>query len=158
VLPVMIGMFVRASLFKASDWVWVRKFGGMLSDEHVPADKVNAGQKMMFWGMVVILSSVLAVTGLILDFPNFNQTRQTMQISHLIHMGAAMLALVTLSLHVYLGTIGVRGSYRSMRYGYVDEDWAREHHEYWYNDVVTGRAPRGQPPAQPLPHERPVEA
>ena len=33
----------------------------------------------------------------------------------------------------------MRGAYDAMRYGYVDETWAREHHEYWYNDVVVGQ-------------------
>ena len=44
------------------------------------------GQKILFWLMVVILGLTLCVTGLILDFPNFNQTRQTMQIANVIHM------------------------------------------------------------------------
>jgi len=49
--------------------------------------------------------------------------------------------------HIYLGTVGMRGAYEAMRYGYVDETWAREHHEYWYNDVMAGRAPgRPEPP------------
>ena len=41
--------------------------------------------------------------------------------------------------HIYMGTIGVEGAYRNMRYGYVDETWAREHHEYWYEDVKSGK-------------------
>jgi formate dehydrogenase subunit gamma len=39
-----------------------------------------------------------------------------------------------------MGTIGVEGAYGSMKSGYVDEAWAREHHEYWYNDVKAGRS------------------
>ena len=42
--------------------------------------------------------------------------------------------------HIYLGTIGLAGSYRAMRYGYVDESWAEHHHKRWYDDVVAGRA------------------
>ena len=35
-------------------------------------------------------------------------------------------------------------SYRAMRTGYVDETWAKEHHEYWYDKVKSGkRAPTG---------------
>ena len=30
-----------------------------------------------------------------------------------------------------------------MRYGYVDEAWAKEHHEYWYNDVKSGKIKLG---------------
>ena len=89
--------------------------------------------------MVCVLSVVLVVTGLILDFPNFDQTRATMQLANVIHMIAALLAIAMAVLHIYLGTIGMRGAYDAMRYGYVDETWAKEHHEYWYNDVVAGK-------------------
>jgi len=33
----------------------------------------------------------------------------------------------------------MKGAYDAMRTGYVDETWAKEHHEYWYNDVKSGR-------------------
>jgi formate dehydrogenase subunit gamma len=42
--------------------------------------------------------------------------------------------------HIYMGTIGTQGAYQGMREGYVDETWAREHHEIWYNDVRAGKA------------------
>ena len=34
-----------------------------------------------------------------------------------------------------------------MKTGYVDEGWARAHHEYWYEDIKAGRIPaqRTQP-------------
>jgi formate dehydrogenase subunit gamma len=44
----------------------------------------------------------------------------------------------------------VEGAYQAMRTGYVDEVWAKEHHEIWYNDVKSGRHPdaaRGAVPA-----------
>jgi formate dehydrogenase subunit gamma len=48
-----------------------------------------------------------------------------------------------------MGTIGVEGSYQAMRSGYVDETWAKEHHQYWYDDVRSGKraAPGGAIPA-----------
>jgi len=49
--------------------------------------------------------------------------------------------------HIYLGTIGTPGAFEGMRYGYVDETWAKEHHEYWYNDVVSGKVDRGAAPS-----------
>jgi formate dehydrogenase subunit gamma len=45
----------------------------------------------------------------------------------------------------------MKGAFEAMRYGYVDETWAKEHHEYWYNDVVSGKVPRGAPPQQAIP-------
>jgi len=153
VLPVFIVLFVRDNLPKAYDMQWLAKFGGMLDrtgKTHVPTGKFNAGEKALFWLLVCFLSVVLVITGLILDFPNFNQTRWTMQITNLLHLGAAMLAIAMASFHIFLGTIGMRGAYDAMRYGYVDEAWAKEHHEYWYNDVASGKLPRGPEPSVPL--------
>jgi formate dehydrogenase subunit gamma len=42
--------------------------------------------------------------------------------------------------HIYMGTIGVDGALDSMKTGQVDETWAREHHEHWYNDIKTGKS------------------
>jgi formate dehydrogenase subunit gamma len=58
--------------------------------------------------------------------------------------------------HIYLGTIGMRGAYDAMRHGYVDETWAKEHHQYWYDDVVSGKVPRGPEPQAPLAQQRPA--
>jgi len=147
VLPIMIVLFLHENLFRAYDWAWLKKFGGMFTGAHVPAGKANAGQKALFWLMVVGAGITLAVTGLILDFPNFNQTRQTMQIANVVHMIAGLFGAILVSGHIYLGTIGMRGALDAMRTGYVDEAWAKDHHEYWYNDVKAGRVPAGTAPA-----------
>jgi len=52
-----------------------------------------------------------------------------------------VLMMSMFTLHIYLGTIGMRGAYKAMRTGWVDEAWAREHHEYWYEDIVAGKIP-----------------
>jgi formate dehydrogenase subunit gamma len=121
----------------------------MISGEHVPAGKANAGQKILFWVMVVALGLTLCVTGLILDFPNFNQTRQTMQLANMVHLVAGIGATILLAGHIYLGTIGMKGALDAMRTGYVDETWAKEHHLYWYNEVKAGKG--GSAHASPLP-------
>ena len=150
-LPVMIVLFFRENIWRGYDWMWLKRGGGMLTGEHVPAGKANAGQKILFYLMVVILGIALSVSGLILNFPNFDQTRQTMQIANMVHMIGALIAVCLLAGHIYLGTIGMKGAWEAMRYGYVDETWAREHHEYWYNDVMAGRAHRGEvPPVEPV--------
>ena len=140
VLPILIVMFVHENIFRKYDWAWLKKAGGMLTGEHVPSGKANAGQKILFWIMVVACGLTLVVTGLILDFPNFNQTRNTMQIANVIHMIAGLIACILLAGHIYLGTIGMKGALDAMTTGYVDETWAKEHHEYWYNDVKAGKA------------------
>ena len=70
----------------------------------------------------------MRITGLVLDFPNFDQMRAVMILANVIHAIAAVLVVAASLGHIYMGTIGVEGAYGSMRNGYVDETWAKEHH------------------------------
>jgi formate dehydrogenase subunit gamma len=135
----MIITFVRDNAPRAYDWVWVRKGGGLFTGKHVPSGKFNAGEKGWFWIGVTLLGLIVSVSGLVLDFPNFGQGRETMQMANVIHGSAAVLYMVMSIGHIYLGTIGQQGSYDAMRHGTVDETWAKEHHEYWYRDVMAKR-------------------
>ena len=38
--------------------------------------------------------------------------------------------------HIYLGSIGMEGALESMTKGTVEVQWAKEHHDLWYEDVV----------------------
>lgn len=140
-VALMFANFVKDNLPKAYDWLWVRKFGGMFGGrEHVPSGRFNAGEKAWFWLGVTACGIAVSVTGFILDFPNFEQGRGTMQLANVVHAGAALLFIALGLGHIYLGTIGVAGAYEAMRDGRVDEAWAKEHHEYWYQDVIRGPA------------------
>lgn len=139
-VPVFIVLFIRDNLPKARDFEWLVKFGGLLSDTHVPSGRFNAGEKIQFWGLVVALSSISALSGLILLFPNFEQTRSTMQVANVVHIGAAMFSVAMAIGHIYMGAIRTKGAFEAMRYGYVDETWAKEHHGDWYEEVRTGRS------------------
>jgi formate dehydrogenase subunit gamma len=80
------------------------------------------------------------VTGLVLLFPNLDQGRVIMQYANIVHAVTAVLFIAMICGHIYLGTVGLEGAWENMRYdGLVDETWAKEHHEYWYNDVMKGR-------------------
>jgi formate dehydrogenase subunit gamma len=150
-LVIFIILFLRDNLPKAYDMLWLRKFGGMLSGEHVPSGRFNAGEKALFWSLVAGLCVVLSISGLVLDFPNWNQGRETMQIANVVHGVCAIFAMAMACFHVYLGTIGMEGAYKAMRTGLVDETWAREHHEYWYNEVKAGTRPEKIVGAAPQP-------
>jgi formate dehydrogenase subunit gamma len=138
---VVVVMWVRDNLPSASDLNWILKAGGLLTGEHVPSGRFNAGQKGWFWIGVAGLGIVMGVTGLVLDFPNFEQGRAVMQQANLIHAIGAVAFIAMGLAHIYIGTIGTEGSYQTMRTGYVDETWAKENHEDWYNDVKAGRIP-----------------
>jgi formate dehydrogenase subunit gamma len=161
-LIVVVITFIKDNFATAADFVWLRKGGGMLGDEHeVPSHRFNAGEKGIFWWGVCIPGLVIVGTGLWLDqiVPALPAARGDMQIAHMIHSGAAMLMMTMLIGHIYMGTIGVKGAYKAMRTGWVDEAWAREHHELWYKDIQDGKiparrssdAPAEAPPAQARP-------
>ena len=132
----MFVVFLRDNLWRSIDWEWLKKAPQVLSGKaHVPSGKYNAAEKGWFWGGVALLGLVVGISGLVLNFPNFEQTRDTMQIANIVH-GVGALLFVAASLgHIYMGTIGTEGAYKAMRTGYVDETWAKEHHELWLKDV-----------------------
>jgi formate dehydrogenase subunit gamma len=149
-LLMFIVMFLKDNLPRLYDIGWLMKAGGMISGEHVPSGRFNAGEKIWFWGGVVVLSLIVSASGLILDFPNFDQVRAVMIEANVVHAVAAG-AVMAISLgHIYLGSIGLEGAYEAMRYGYVDEAWAKEHHEYWYNDIKSGKIKAGTASGVPV--------
>src|ERR1041384_6087798 len=132
-------MFVRHNLPRAYDITWFRHaLGYVTGKEHVPSGKFNGGEKIWFWGGVVVLSIVVSWSGLVLLFPNFDQTRALMQDAWIWHASAALRYIAISFAHISLGTAGVEGAYGAMRTGYVDETWAKEHHEIWYHEVKSG--------------------
>ena len=140
-LVIFITLFIKENIPKSYDSAWLGKFGGMFSGEHVPSGKFNAGEKVLFWSLVVTLCTIISVTGLILNFPNWNQGREAMQLANLIHGICAILAMAMACFHIYLGTVGMEGALNAMKTGYVDETWAKEHHQYWYDEVKAGKRP-----------------
>jgi formate dehydrogenase subunit gamma len=152
----MVVLYIRHNLPKSYDLQFLLNgWNVMARGKHVPSGKFNGGEKVWFWGGVVVLSVIVSYTGVILLFPNFDQTRSVMQEAWIWHASAALLYIAISFGHMYLGTIGLEGSYHAMRTGYVDEVWAKEHHEYWYNEMKSGRgaAAAGAVPAG-APHMR----
>jgi formate dehydrogenase subunit gamma len=132
-------IFVKDNLLRSYDWTWIKHFGGMFGSKEIPSGRFNGMEKMWFWGGLTLLGTVLAATGLILDFPNWQQTREVMQVSNIIHLIAAIGFIAGAMGHIYIGTIGMEGAYTAMRRGYVDEAWARQHHLLWYEEVRAGK-------------------
>ena len=130
-------MYVKDNLPEKNDIEWLKKGGGLFG--HAPAGRFNMGEKIWFWGGVTVLGIVVSATGLILDFPNFDQDRLLMQQSHVIHASAALLFIIMSMGHIYIGSIGMEGALEAMRDGYVDETWAKAHHDAWYDDIKAGK-------------------
>lgn len=142
--------FVGRNIPNSADLEWLAKGGGMFSDSHPPSGFFNGGEKIVFWVGLTLLSIVVGTSGLILNFPNFEQGRWLMQTANVVHSIGALLYMAMIMGHIYLGSIGMEGAYQCMRHtGMVDEAWAKEHHSLWYEEVKRRQSarPEAQAPA-----------
>ena len=64
--------------------IWFLKGGGIIGNAHPSAGYLNGGEKVWFW-LLTIVGIVVCGSGLVLDFQNFGQVRETMQIANLLH-------------------------------------------------------------------------
>ncbi len=135
--------FVRSSWPTRADFDWLKKGGGLFGGAEPASHRFNAGEKLVLWGGVVVLGTIVIASGFVLDkvVPGIDPTRVDMQTAHIVHSIAAVLIIAVFLGHIYLGTIGMRGAYQGMKTGYVDEGWAREHHRLWYDDIAVGKIP-----------------
>ena len=151
-MVVVFFTFVKDNWPEKGDLQWVIKGGGMLGGGHAPpTNRFNPGSKIIFWGGVFFLGSIIVASGFVLDMivPGLIYERATMQIAHMIHGVVSILLLAMFLAHAYLGSIGMDGAYDGMRHGYVDEAWAKQHHEYWYDDIKAGKIPAQRTQAAP---------
>ena len=141
-LLVFIVIYIRDNLPEKGDLSWIANGWKMFKGEHLPSGRFNAGEKVWFWGGVVVLCLVMSASGIVMLFPNIEafELRATFQQASVVHAIAAVLVIAAGLGHIYMGTIGVEGAYGNMRDGVTDETWAKEHHQYWYEDVKSGKA------------------
>jgi formate dehydrogenase subunit gamma len=151
-LVILVVTFIRDNIPSASDLKWLRSAGGLFGGVEAPSHRFNAGEKLIFWVGAIALGLVVVASGLVLDklVPGMAYLRGDMQIAQMIHGAAAVLMMALLCGHIYLGSIGMKGAFGGMRTGQVDEAWAREHHELWFDDIKAGKIP-AQRTAQAAP-------
>ena len=172
-LVIIIVNWVAHNIPNKHDLVWLSKAGGLFSKGvHPPSRKFNAGQKLIFWGCVVLGLSISA-SGLSLLFPFelpmfaktfviLNDTglpqlvglgplpetlapHEEMQYAQLWHAIIAFVFMAMIFGHIYIGSVGMEGAIDAMTSGEVDKQWAREHHSLWVEEVDAAAAqPRGQ--------------
>lgn len=161
--PFMIGIALMFVIWLADnipnrhDLVWLLKGGGMLmKGVHPPAKKFNAGQKIIFW-LVILGGTSLSLSGLALlfpfefsmfadtfakanallgtDLPTALTPMQEQQYAQLWHAIVGIVMTAFIFAHIYIGTIGMEGAFDAMGEGDVDYNWAREHHGLWVRDL-----------------------
>jgi len=126
--------WVRYNIPEKIDLQWFKNMGGMIGHGPRPhVGKVNAGEKGWFW-LIFIFGIAVGVTGILLDFPIWDQTRFIMQVSLVIHATVAVLFVTVSFGHIYMGTLGIEGVFEAMWSGSVDAVWAEQYHDLWYEE------------------------
>jgi formate dehydrogenase subunit gamma len=149
--PFTLGVFVIFLMWigwnvpSRVDVEWLKKGGGMVGHEHPPADRFNAGQKMIYW-IVVLGGAAVAVSGYILMFPFYGTNIADMQVAQIVHGVVALLFVAVMLAHIYIGTIGMEGAFEGMWDGTVDLNWAKEHHRLWVEKEMSKGEPSAPPP------------
>lgn len=162
-LVMIFFMWVVHNIPNRTDLVWLRQFGGIIGSAHPPAKKFNAGQKLIFWS-VVLFGASISLSGVSLLFPYelplFAKTfaalnaiglpeflgygllptelapQEEMQLAQVWHAGLAFVLMAIIIAHIYIGSVGMEGAYDAMGSGEVDEAWARQHHSIWLDEVL----------------------
>lgn len=134
-------MWVGGNIPNNVDVEWVKRGGGIIGNDHPPAYRFNAGQKMIYW-IVVIGGGASAVTGYLLLFPFYGTGIEGMQIAQVVHAVVSVLFIAAMLGHIYIGTVGMEGAFEAMGEGTVDINWAKQHHRLWLEEEVS-RSPKG---------------
>jgi formate dehydrogenase subunit gamma len=146
-------MWIAWNIPNRVDVDWVKRGGGIVGDDHPPADRFNAGQKMIYW-IVVLGGAAVAVSGYILMFPFYGTNIAGMQVAQVVHGVAALLFVAVMLAHIYIGTIGMEGAFEGMWDGTVDVNWAKEHHRVWLEkEIVEGHVAASPPKGKMQPAE-----
>ena len=149
-------MWVAHNIPNKLDWQWIKAGGGIFTKGHPSAKKFNAGQKIIFW-TVMILGFSVSLSGLSLLFPfqmpMFADTfavinsvlgtsfptdlapHEEMQYANIWHSIVAFVMMLAIIAHIYIGSVGMEGAFDAMGNGQVDLEWARQHHDLWVAEV-----------------------
>lgn len=176
-LVMVFVMWVAHNLPSRLDLVWFAKGGGIIGKGHPPARKFNAGQKLIFWSVILFGASISA-SGISLLFPfEFQMFAPTfaklnafgitgllgmeplpetltphaeMQLSQAWHAIASFILMGIILAHIYIGSVGMEGAFDAMGSGEVDLNWAKEHHSLWVEEVQgpSEKAPESATPAE----------
>ena len=139
-------MWIAGNIPNRVDVDWVKRGGGIVGHDHPPAYRFNAGQKAIYW-IVVIGGGLVAATGYVLMFPFYLSDIGGMQVAQIVHSIVAMLFMAAMLAHIYIGTIGMEGAFEAMGSGTVDVNWAAEHHSLWLEEQNARTGARPHPAA-----------
>jgi formate dehydrogenase subunit gamma len=160
ILHPFIGLFMVAVFFllavrfwshnfmRPRDWQWLRQMRDVVTnrEDRLPeVGKYNAGQKLLFWVIVLCLTGLL-VTGIVIwraYFAAYFPIR-VLRMAAVLHAICAFVLISSIIVHVY-AAIWVKGSVHAMARGTVTPGWAWKHHRAWFREMTHAANSRSRP-------------
>ena len=135
---VMAFRFAGRNRMKPHDRQWLSQWRDVAANREEnlpPVGKYNAGQKLLFWVLIVTMV-LLLLSGLVIWREYFSGffAIGVIRFSSLLHAFAAFVLITSIIVHIY-AAIWVKGSVGAMLYGKVSHAWARKHHRLWYDEM-----------------------
>jgi formate dehydrogenase subunit gamma len=134
-LAAIVARWFKDNIPHKVDIDWLRQGGGFIKSRHAPAGRFNAGEKAVFW-LVLLAGVAVSVSGYLLLFPFYITNILGMQIAQVVHAIIAVLFVAVILGHIYIGTLGMEGAFEAMATGEVDLNWAKEHHDRWLQEQL----------------------
>ncbi|WP_375740343.1 formate dehydrogenase subunit gamma [Pseudomonas boanensis] len=133
--------FAHHNRLDKADGQWLRQWRDVVAnreDKLPEVGRYNAGQKLLFW-VLLLCMLVLLATGFVIWREYFSQLFGIglIRLSVLLHAFAAWVLILSIIVHIYAG-IWVKGSVSAMLTGWVSKGWARKHHAAWFKEVSKG--------------------
>jgi formate dehydrogenase subunit gamma len=139
-------MWIAWNIPTKVDVAWLKEGGGIVGHQHPHAYRFNAGQKAIYW-IVVLGGGAVAASGYLLMFPFYGTNIADMQVAQVVHGVTALLFVAAMLGHIYIGTLGMEGAFEGMWDGTVDVNWAKQHHDLWL-EQETRKGHVSAPPPQ----------
>ena len=133
--------FWHHNLISRNDVEWLKRIGDVIrnrEDRLLEVDRYNAGQKLLFWTMIVTIPTLL-ITGIIIWRPWFAGyfPIDAVRLAVLLHAVCAFVMITGIIVHIY-AALWIRGTVGAMVRGTVSRAWARKHHPGWYKQTEHG--------------------
>ncbi|MDR3097008.1 MAG: formate dehydrogenase subunit gamma [Paraburkholderia sp.] len=136
---ILVLRFWHHNYLDSADRQWLKQMGDVLNnreDKLPEIGRYNAGQKLLFFVMVICLV-LLLLSGIVIWRRYFSLyfPITLIRVAADVHAGAAFVLIVGIVVHIY-AALWVKGSIRAMTRGYVTWGWAKKHHPRWFRESI----------------------
>ena len=140
--------FWSHNFLQPADWKWLRQIRDVVNnrEDRLPeVGRYNAGQKLLYWVIVVCLAGLL-LTGIVIWRAYFSDyfSIRVVRLAALLHAFCAFVLITSIIVHIY-SAIWVKGSVHAMTRGTVTPGWAWKHHRAWYREMLHAANSRSRP-------------